>query len=47
VLKERAVSNKKLLLEYVQENQKLSKPLSEVSSEIAELQVGVRIYRRC
>ncbi|KAJ1442082.1 growth-arrest-specific micro-tubule binding-domain-containing protein, partial [Ochromonadaceae sp. CCMP2298] len=38
VLKERAVSNKKLLLEYVQENQKLSKPLSEVSSEIAELQ---------
>lgn len=38
VLKERAVNNKKLLLEYVQENQKLSKPLAEVSAEIAELQ---------
>lgn len=38
VLKERSVNNKKLLLEYVQENQKLSKPLAEVSAEIAELQ---------
>jgi uncharacterized coiled-coil DUF342 family protein len=37
-LKERAQSNKKLLLEYVAENQKLSEPLSKVSAEIAELQ---------
>mmetsp|Transcript_539 Transcript_539/g.680 ORF Transcript_539/g.680 Transcript_539/m.680 type:complete len:477 (+) Transcript_539:32-1462(+) len=37
-LKERALSNKKLLLEYIAENQKLSEPLSKVSAEIAELQ---------
>lgn len=37
-LKERAQSNKKLLLDYVAENQKLSEPLSKVSAEIAELQ---------
>jgi growth arrest-specific protein 8 len=38
VLKDRSQSNKKLLLDYVQENQKLSKPLADVSTEIAELQ---------
>lgn len=38
-LKERALNNKKLLFEYVQENQKLSEPLSKVSAEIAELQI--------
>ena len=37
-LKERAQSNKKLLLDYVAENQKLSEPLSKVSAEIVELQ---------
>ena len=37
-LKERAAQNKKLLYEYVLENQKLSEPLSKVSAEIAELQ---------
>lgn len=37
-LKERAGQNKKLLYEYVLENQKLSEPLSKVSAEIAELQ---------
>lgn len=37
-LKERANNNKKLLFEYVLENQKLSKPLSEVSNEINDLQ---------
>lgn len=40
--KERAVNNKKALLEYVQENQKLSEPLSEVSAEIAELQTALK-----
>jgi growth arrest-specific protein 8 len=37
-LKSRATSNKKMLQEYTIENQKLSEPLSKVSSEIADLQ---------
>lgn len=37
-LKQRSISNKKLLLEYVQDNQKLSEPLAKVSAEIVELQ---------
>lgn len=37
-LKDRATQNKKLLYEYILENQKLSEPLSKVSAEIAELQ---------
>jgi myosin heavy subunit len=37
-LKSRAANNKRMLLEYVQENQNLSKPLAKVSAEIAELQ---------
>eukprot|EP01038_Epipyxis_sp_PR26KG_P016054 gene16054-21802_t len=37
-LKERSVNNKKILLEYIQANQKLSEPLAEVSTEIALLQ---------
>ena len=41
-LKDRSISNKKLLLEYVQENQKLSEPLSKVSAEIAELQTHLK-----
>lgn len=41
-LKERSVSNKKLLLEYVHENQKLSEPLAKVSAEIVELQTLLR-----
>lgn len=41
-LKDRSVSNKKLLLEYIQENQKLSEPLSKVSAEIAELQTHLK-----
>jgi hypothetical protein len=41
-LKERAISNKKMLLEYVQENQKLSEPLAKVTAEIAEVQTSLR-----
>jgi hypothetical protein len=41
-LKLRATNNKKMLLEYVQENQKLSEPLSKVSAEISELQTSLR-----
>lgn len=41
-LKERAISNKKMLLEYVQENQKLSEPLAKVTAEIAEVQTCLR-----
>ena len=37
-LRVRAQNNKRLLLEYVQENQNLSKPLMKVSSKISELQ---------
>ena len=37
ILKERSVNNKKLLTEYIIDNQKLSKPLSEVSNTIAIL----------
>jgi len=41
-LKARSVSNKKMLLDYVQENEKLSEPLSRVSAEIAELQMHLK-----
>ena len=41
-LKERAINNKRMLLDYVQENQKLSEPLSRVTAEIAELQASLR-----
>lgn len=41
-LKQRASNNKRMLLEYIQENQKLSEPLSKVSAEIAELQTHLR-----
>ena len=41
-LKEMAVENKKKLLDYVQENQKLSEPLAMVTAEIAELQALLR-----
>ncbi len=41
-LKARATNNKKLLLDYVQENQKLSEPLSKVSVEIAQLQSDLK-----
>ena len=41
-LKQRASNNKRMLLEYIQENQKLSEPLSKVSAEIAELQTQLR-----
>jgi hypothetical protein len=41
-LKDRAVNNKKMLLDYVQENQKLSEPLAMVTAEIAELQALLR-----
>jgi chromosome segregation ATPase len=41
-LKSRAANNKRMLLEYIQENQKLSEPLSKVSAEIAELQAQLR-----
>ncbi len=41
-LKENAVDNKKKLLDYVQENQKLSEPLAMVTAEIAELQALLR-----
>lgn len=37
-LKSRATVNKKMLAEYITENQKLSEPLSKVSAEISELQ---------
>jgi chromosome segregation ATPase len=37
-LKDRANQNKKLLYEYILENQKLSEPLQKVSNEITELQ---------
>lgn len=38
-LKERSLHNKKLLNEYIVENQKLSDPLTKVSNEISELQL--------
>ena len=41
-LKEMAVENKRKLLDYVQENQKLSEPLAMVTAEIAELQALLR-----
>jgi growth arrest-specific protein 8 len=41
-LKERAVDNKKKLLDYAQENQKLSEPLAMVTAEISELQALLR-----
>ena len=41
-LKSRASENKRMLLDYVQENQKLSEPLSKVSAEIAELQTQLK-----
>jgi chromosome segregation ATPase len=41
-LKSRAANNKKMLLDYIQENQKLSEPLSKVSAEIAELQTQLK-----
>jgi len=41
-LKDRSVSNKKMLLEFVQENQKLSEPLSKVTAEIADVQTLLR-----
>jgi len=41
-LKERSVNNNKMLLEYVQENQKLSEPLAKVTAEIAEVQALLR-----
>ncbi len=41
-LKEMAVDNKKKLLDYAQENQKLSEPLAMVTAEIAELQALLR-----
>ena len=37
-LKSRAVTNKNMYLDYVQQNQKLSEPLAEVQREIGELQ---------
>lgn len=42
VLKDRAATNKKLLQEYVSDNQKLSKPLAEVSANIAALQIELK-----
>ena len=42
VLKERAVNNKKLLQEYIDDNRKLSKPLADVSTEIAKLQTDLK-----
>lgn len=41
-LKSRAANNKKMLLEYTQENQKLSEPLAKVSNEISELQGALK-----
>ena len=41
-LKERAINNKRMLLDYVQENQKLSEPLAKVTAEIVELQTSLR-----
>jgi len=41
-LKERAINNKRMLLDYVQENKKLSEPLAMVTAEIAELQALLR-----
>jgi len=41
-LKERAITNKRMLLDYVQENQKLSEPLAKVTAEIADLQASLR-----
>eukprot|EP01041_Mallomonas_annulata_P001513 gene1513-2913_t len=41
-LKARALNNKRMLLDYTQENQKLSEPLSKVSAEIADLQAQLK-----
>ena len=41
-LKERAINNKRMLLDYVHENQKLSEPLAKVTAEIVELQTSLR-----
>ena len=41
-LKDRGITNKKMMLEYVQENQKLSEPLAKVTAEIAEVQTLLR-----
>ena len=41
-LKARAANNKKMLLEYGQENLRLSEPLSKVNSEITELQTQLK-----
>lgn len=41
-LKERSITNKKTLFEYIAENQKLSEPLAKVTAEIAEIQVLLR-----
>jgi hypothetical protein len=41
-IKERAINNKRMLLDFVQENQKLSEPLARVTAEIAELQTSLR-----
>lgn len=41
-LKERSINNKRRLLEFVQENQKLSEPLSKVTAEISEVQTLLR-----
>lgn len=41
-LKERSANNKRSLLDFVQENQKLSEPLAKVTAEISELQSSLR-----
>ena len=41
-LRVRALNNKRMLLEYAQENQNLSKPLLKVSSKISELQTMLK-----
>jgi len=41
-LKERSANNKRALLDFVQENQKLSAPLAKVTAEISELQSSLR-----
>ena len=41
-LRVRALNNKRMLLEYAQENQNLSKPLLKVSSKISELQAMLK-----
>jgi len=41
-LKSKAASNKQLLLDYTQENMKLSAPLQQVSADVAEIRAGLR-----